>query len=89
MQKIIGHAKEQALEAQERALLAGDEKTRNAWLELARIWDRVGEQYTEIQKLRDRLILDDSEGARGTSFVTSLNQAGIRKPIVFGGDQCP
>ena len=52
--KIIKFARQEALEAREQALSAGDEKLKSEWLDLARLWDRIGEQYAEIQKLRDQ-----------------------------------
>ena len=54
MNKIIELAKEQASEARERALLSGDETIKVAWMDLARIWDRIGDQYADIQRLRDQ-----------------------------------
>ena len=51
--QIVNSAREQALEARERARLSEDDHARAAWLDLASTWERIAEQYFEIQKLRE------------------------------------
>jgi hypothetical protein len=53
MREKIAHAKTEALRAREQAILCGDARLRQEWLQVATKWDALAAEYENFQLLRE------------------------------------
>lgn len=54
MQNRFQDASRQAVDAREKALMAGDSRLKAEWLKVAEMWDAVAAEYREIERVRER-----------------------------------
>ncbi|MGH6888862.1 MAG: hypothetical protein ACREHF_06665 [Rhizomicrobium sp.] len=52
MQNRVQEALRQALEAREKAFLAGDSRLKVDWLKVAEMWDAIAAEYRAIEACR-------------------------------------